>query len=327
MTTPKTSKGPKLSKDWGHRTGEQARAQLLAGIPVRERRLQLAGVSTAVLEGGDGPSVVLLHGPGEFAARWMRVIPSLVGTHHVVAPDLPGHGSSEVIDGRLDTHRVLAWLDELIERTCAEPPTLVGHLLGGAIAARFASEHGDRVSRLVLVDALGLSWFRPAPRFALALIRSFARPSERNYEHFMQYCAFDRDDLRQRMGERWEPLRAYTLDRARAPGVKAAMRALMPRLGVPPIPAAVLERITAPTTLIWGRHDLATRLKVAESVSVRYGWPLRVIENAADDPPIEQPEAFLEALRPALGGPDHERQGERTEDAGHHDPTTADIGS
>jgi hypothetical protein len=48
-----------------HRVGDDARERLLAGIPVSERRLQLAGVSTAVLEGGDGPPVVLLHGPGE----------------------------------------------------------------------------------------------------------------------------------------------------------------------------------------------------------------------------------------------------------------------
>jgi pimeloyl-ACP methyl ester carboxylesterase len=39
---------------------------------------------------------------------------------------------------------------------------------------------------------------------------------------------------------------------------------------------------------------------VAEAASARYGWPLHVIEDAADDPPIEQPEAFLRALRAAL---------------------------
>lgn len=295
-------------------TGGDARARLLAGLPVKERRLQLAGVSTAVLDGGDGPSVVLLHGPGEFAARWMRVIPDLVQTHRVVAPDLPGHGSSEVRDGRLDTDRVLTWLDELIEATCPEPPALVGHLLGGAIAARFASKHGDRLSRLLLVDSLGLAWFRPAPRFAVALIRTLARPSERNYEQFMRYCAFDRDDLRRRMGASWEALREYSLDRARAPGVKAAMRALMPRLGVPAIPAAELARITVPTTLIWGRHDLATRLRVAESASARYGWPLRVIEDAADDSPMEQPEAFLAALLPALTAPTVSREPSATEE-------------
>ena len=50
------------------------REQLLAGLPVAERRLELAGISTAVLAGGDGPPIVLLHGPGEFAAKWLRVI-------------------------------------------------------------------------------------------------------------------------------------------------------------------------------------------------------------------------------------------------------------
>ena len=63
-------------------------------MPVTERRLEFAGISTAVLEGGDGPPVVLLHGPGEYAAKWMRVIPDLVTTHRVVAPDLPGHGTT-----------------------------------------------------------------------------------------------------------------------------------------------------------------------------------------------------------------------------------------
>ena len=92
---------------------QNPRARLLTGLPVTERRLQLAGVSTAVLEGGDGPPVVLLHEQGEFAARWMRLIPDLVTTHRVIAPDLPGHGSSEVMEGRLDAEHVMSWLDEV----------------------------------------------------------------------------------------------------------------------------------------------------------------------------------------------------------------------
>jgi pimeloyl-ACP methyl ester carboxylesterase len=71
------------------------------------------GVSTAVLEGGHGPPLILLHRPGGYAAHWMRVIPGLVATHRVVAPDLPGHGASEVGDGALDAERVLSWLGEL----------------------------------------------------------------------------------------------------------------------------------------------------------------------------------------------------------------------
>ena len=143
--------------------GDDPRERLLAGMPVTERHLQLAGVSTAVLEGGAGPPVVLLHGPGEYGAKWMRVIPELVKTHRVIAPDLPGHGASALVGGVMGADRVLAWLEELIERTCLSRPALVGQILGGAIAARFASERSDRLRRLVLVDALGLAPFAPTP--------------------------------------------------------------------------------------------------------------------------------------------------------------------
>ena len=281
--------------------GDDARQRLLAAIPVTERQLPLAGISTAVLEGGDGPPVVLLHSSGEFAALWMRVIPDLVTTHRVVAPDLPGHGASEVADGQLETDHVVAWLDALIEHTCPSPPALVGHGLGGAIAARFAIAHPDRLSRLVLVDALGLDRFEPAPSFGLALHRFMEQPSEHTRDGLFRQCFVDPDGLRQQLGQRWEPLAAYALDRARTSGQQAALGSLMPELGLPPIPPADLARIVVPTTLIWGRHDLQVQLPVAEAASTRHGWPLHVIEDARDDPAVERPAAFLDALRTALG--------------------------
>jgi pimeloyl-ACP methyl ester carboxylesterase len=276
----------------------EARTQLLAGLEVSERRMTLAGVSTAVLEGGDGPPLVLLHGPGEFAAKWMRVIPDLVQSHRVVAPDLPGHGASDADGGRLDADRIAAWLAALIEHTCTAAPILVGHVLGGAIAARFAVDQGDRLHQLVLVDTLGLARFRPTPRFALTLVGFQARPTERTYNRFMRQCSFDLDGLREQMGERWAPFVAYNLELAQGPGAKAVGR-MFRELGLPRIAPAELARIAVPTTLIWGRQDHATRLRVAEAASARYGWPLHVIERCADDPPRDQPEAFLQALRTA----------------------------
>ena len=121
--------------------GGNARQRVLAGAPVTERRLELAGVSTAVLEGGDGPPVVLLHGQGGWAGMWLPVAADLVRTHRVVAPDLPGLGASEVPDGPPDAAGVLAWLGELVDQTCATPPVLVGASLGASIAARFAIAH------------------------------------------------------------------------------------------------------------------------------------------------------------------------------------------
>jgi pimeloyl-ACP methyl ester carboxylesterase len=231
----------------------------------------------------------------------MQVLPALVATHRVIAPDLPGHGASEVTGGPLTAERVLAWLGALIARTCSSPPALVGQTLGGGIAARFAIAHGDRISRLVLADALGLAPFQPAPEFAEALHAYLAAPDGRTFEALWRRCAFDLDGVRDRLGERWDDYTAYTLDRAVAPGASDALMALMEQFGFAPIPPEDLARIAVPTTLIWGRHDLATSLSVAEAASTRYGWPLHVIEKAGDDPATDQPERFVEVLLAVLG--------------------------
>ena len=87
-------------------------------------------------------------------------------------------------------------------------------------------------------------------------------------------------------------MKAYTLDRARTPGAADGLRDLMGRFGFAPIPDEVLSRIRVPVTLVWGRHDAIVPLSVGRRASARYGWPLRVIERAGNEPAIEQPDAL-----------------------------------
>lgn len=281
-----------------HSSGELARELLIAGLPVTERKLDVHGVSTAVLEGGDGPPMVLLQ--AEFGAVWMQVIPELVLTHRVITPDLPGLGASEAPQGRVDAGGVLSWLGALIERTCASPPVLVGKGPAGALAARFAAEHRDSVDRLVLVDSHGLGRFRPPLGMALGYLGVIVHPTGQGLDrNFRRYCFADADQVTSVLGERYEWMTTYALDRFRSPSVRTTMRRLMPWLSAV-IPSEDLDRITVPVTLIWGRHDVGVPLAVAESASARYGWPLHVIEDARDDPALERPDAFLAAVRAAL---------------------------
>ncbi|WP_265519731.1 alpha/beta fold hydrolase [Nitratireductor luteus] len=279
---------------------EEARLRLLTDLPLSERRIQPAGISTSVLEGGNGPPIVLLHGPGEYAAKWFRVIPELIKSHRVIAPDLPGHGKSGAIDGPIKPDHLLAWLGELIEQSCQSPAILVGHILGGAIAARYAAAGGSGLRCLVLADALGLAHFQPAPQFGKALTTFVTEPTTETHDALWRHCAFDLDRLRTGMGPMWDSLKAYNLDRAQAASLKPTQQGLMEQFGFPGIAPDDLARIEVPTVLIWGRHDLATPLKVAEEVSARHSWPLYVIEDAADDPAIEQPAAFIKALQTAI---------------------------
>lgn len=293
---------------------QATRERLQAELPVRAQRLELAGVSTYVLEGGQGSPVVLLHGPFANAAHWLRVIPGLVASSRVIAPDLPGHGASEVAGESPDAERAVTWLAELIERTCPSPPVVVGHSVGGAIAARYAAEHPNRLAGLALVDSLGLAPFSPAPEFGAALQAFVSQPSERTHDELWRYCAFDLERVREGMGVRWDAFRAYNVERARAPSVQAAAGAMMEHFAMSPAAPAELARITAPTTLIWGREDLAIPLAIAEAAGDRYGWPLRVIDGCADDPPVERPEELVALLRGVLA----QRERGRLQTAGAH---------
>lgn len=281
-------------------TALDARAALLTTIGGTERRLELEGVSTAVLEAGDGPPVILLHGPGANVTHWMRVIPELSLTHRVIAADLPGHGGSRLPQGPLDQKRVLGWLARLVEQTCPSAPALVGQLLGGAIAMRAAIADASAFSRLVLIDTFALCDFAPAPEFGAALQAFGMAPAEDTHRALWAQCAHDFEALRRDMGALFGPFETYNIDRARSPEQQAALEQLMLAFGVHQIPATELDRIALPTTLIWGRHDRATPLAVARAASTRHGWPLYIVDGANDDPPVERPELVCQVLGVAL---------------------------
>src|SRR5699024_12778550 len=90
-------------------TTNENRKKLLEGLPISEHLINLAGISTAVLVGGQGPPVILLHGPGETSLWWMRVIPKLVKTHRVIVPDLRGHGAPSLACDKLNTELGVRW--------------------------------------------------------------------------------------------------------------------------------------------------------------------------------------------------------------------------
>jgi pimeloyl-ACP methyl ester carboxylesterase len=215
---------------------QRIQARLIAAAPLTERREVFAGISTNIMEGGEGPPMILLHGAGEYWAVWLNVVRDLVGTHRVIVADLPGHGGSLDIERKLDADTVLRWVDQLIDATCDAPPTLVGHLLGGAIAARYASRHPARLAHLVLVDTMGLRWFRPKFQFAAPMVRIMIMPTPESRDRLCNECFVDFDQVGERFGDVWDDLLDYAPDRAQRPENQSAPRSLMPRCGAPRSP-------------------------------------------------------------------------------------------
>ncbi|MGW0176477.1 alpha/beta fold hydrolase [Rhodococcus sp. NPDC003322] len=276
------------------------RARLLRGLPVTSRHVDIAGISTQVLEGGQGPSMLLLHGGIESGGvYWAPVLSRLAARHRVVVPDLPGLGESAPLV-RLDAGSFAMWLAALLRRTCPDGAALVAHSLTGSLAARFAADHGDRLRHVVISGAPGLGPYHLPPGLAVAALRCAIRPTERDLQRFLPWPFLDSQRTAAQDPEWFEAFAAYLVSRQRVPHVKRAMRQLL-RAGTTRVPDDRLRRIAVPTTLVWGRHDRMAPLRLAEGAGTRFGWPLHVIDGAGHVPFVERPAAFLAALEEAAG--------------------------
>lgn len=106
--------------------------------------------------GGDGPTVLLVHGITNSSSSWEPVTQRLAASHRVLAPDLPGHGDSDRHQGDHSLGAHASVLRDLLLITGADRATLVGHSFGGGIVLQMAYQFPDLVERIVLVSSGGL---------------------------------------------------------------------------------------------------------------------------------------------------------------------------
>lgn len=97
-----------------------------------------------------GEGIVLVHGGAAHARWWDHIAPFLTAHARVIAIDLSGHGDSDY----RDEYRLDLWADEVLAAAAGfeEPPTIVGHSLGGLITLRAAAIAGDRLNGVIIVD-------------------------------------------------------------------------------------------------------------------------------------------------------------------------------
>jgi len=122
--------------------------------------------------GSENPdTVLLLHGFANCAATWYRLAGLLAAKRRVIAPDLRGHGDSDIsesFDYTLDDHA--SDVAGLVAQQKIDRLSIVGHSMGSAVAQRYAARYPDKVTRLVLVDN--------GPRFGTAALKNVgARPA------------------------------------------------------------------------------------------------------------------------------------------------------
>jgi pimeloyl-ACP methyl ester carboxylesterase len=126
--------------------------------PALTRSVVVLGRRVNVVDtGGDKPALLFIHGLGGLWQNWLLNIPAFMGSHRVIAPDLPGFGRSEMPSGKISIQGFARVIDALCRELDVDCPVVVGNSMGGFIGAELALAFPTRVSRLVLVSAAGLS--------------------------------------------------------------------------------------------------------------------------------------------------------------------------
>jgi pimeloyl-ACP methyl ester carboxylesterase len=97
---------------------------------------------------GSGEAIVFLHGLLGSSRSWAFQLDHFGKTRRAIAWDAPGYGQSDLVPAEIDAYAQV--LREFLAATDVAKAVVVGHSMGGTVAARLAAQHPELVSRLVL---------------------------------------------------------------------------------------------------------------------------------------------------------------------------------
>jgi pimeloyl-ACP methyl ester carboxylesterase len=209
------------------------------------KTLQTHHVPVRYFESGSGQPLVFLHGAGGLASG-DPFLAKLAERFHVHAPLLPGYGDSEECPSIRDMLDVTLHTWDVVSGLGLKDPILVGHSMGGMIAAEMAAIAPNDVSRLALICPAGL-WLDDHPIPDIFSTMPFEMPDLLFHDVAAGSALMTAGLAMSDPGF----LQTYLVTNARQLGMAGKILFPIPERGL----AERLYRITARTILVWGDSD------------------------------------------------------------------------
>lgn len=250
--------------------------------------MQLQGIELEVVRKGAGQPLLLLHGGGGPIAN-MPFADKLAEKFEIFAPTHPGFSGSKIPDHftRIDD-LVFLYLD-LLDELDLQNVTLMGFSMGGWTAVELATANSSRLSRLILVDPVGV---KVGGREDRDIADVFALPPEKLSELMFHDPSLAPnpadipDEQLQIIAANRTALGVYTWE---------------PYMHNPKLPHR-LHRIKIPTHFIWGASDGLVTIDYGQKYCAMIkGATFNIIEKAGHSPQMEQPDTFIDTVFEVTG--------------------------
>jgi pimeloyl-ACP methyl ester carboxylesterase len=212
---------------------------------MESKTLQTRRSPVRYLEGGSGEPLLFLHGAGGMTQD-DPILAELASRFHVYAPFIPGYGETEECGEIRDMLDFALHTWDVVEALGIKNPILVGHSMGGMIAAEMAALAPNDVSRLALICPAGL-WLDDHPIVDLFSLMPFEMPKYLFHDAekgaALMTSGLDMSDPKF--------LQTYLIRNARQMGMAGKLLFPIPERGL----AERLYRVKAKTVIVWGESD------------------------------------------------------------------------
>lgn len=254
-----------------------------------------------------GKPVVLVHGLGmEGISYWRYVVDEMSKTYRVIMLDLPGFGRSGKENALYSPEQYAKLLDWFIRKRTTKPVTVVGHSMGGAIALYYAATYPKNLEHLIIINAAGVlhrtaftKHFVEIYGLDNPLLDSLTRNPISQVNELMSIILTRAEPLNKPFEIMLDyPQMSKYLLKGSSPMVTAAFALAQTDF------SEVINKITTPTTIIWGREDRISPPRVAHVLNKRIpGSQLILIDEAGHNPMGENIDAMNAVLKEVLPAP------------------------
>ncbi|MFI5009223.1 MAG: alpha/beta fold hydrolase [Solirubrobacterales bacterium] len=256
-----------------------------------------------VVELGEGPPIVFVHGLGGSWTNWLEQLPVFAASHRVIALDLPGFGHSPMPREQITISHYGRVLDGVMDALKLDAATVVGNSMGGFVSTELAIAFPQRVERLVLAAPAGISSYGSPDGLRLAMVVRRLRPLLTAQGQWLSAHA---DAVARRPLLRMATLSNIARYPSRLPPALAAeaLRGAGKPGWVDALAANLnydfrhrLPEIACPTLVVWGDRDRIITVRDADVFTELIPNARKVIlPDTGHVPMLERPARFNELL-------------------------------